>query len=138
VTKRYSHGLSFNGNFTWSKALSLLSSPDVFNRDLGKTYSAQDLPLQFRLSADYVTPKITSGPKFLRNKFVSYAAGGWGLGWYQSYQSAAILNRPASTGGPTSIDKFLGRGPGGAQLIPGAPLYSVDWFDLGGKHHTDE
>jgi hypothetical protein len=138
VTKRLSRGLSFNGNFTWSKALSLLTSPDVFNRDLGKNYSLQDLPLQFRLSADYLTPKFSVGPTFLRSKFADYVVSGWGLGWYMSYQSAAILSRPASTGGATSLDKFLGRGPGPAQLIPGAPLYSVDWFDLDGKHHTDE
>src|SRR5262249_31944668 len=35
VTQRLSHGLTLNGNFTWSKNLSLTSSPDIFNRQLG-------------------------------------------------------------------------------------------------------
>jgi len=138
VTKRYSHGLSLNGNFTWSKALALTSAPDIFNRPLGKNLATQDLPFQFRVSADYVTPRIKEGPKFLANKVVSTLLADWGLGWYSSYQSAPILSRPSSTGGPTSIDKFLGRGPGSAQYVPGQPLYSVDWYDLSGKHHTDE
>jgi hypothetical protein len=138
VTKRLSHGLSLNSNFTWSKALSLTTSPDVFNRELGKTLNTTDLPFQFRISADYITPRIKSGPKAFTNKFVSTLLADWGVGWYSSYQSAAILNRPTSTGGATSIDKFLGRGPGQAQYIAGQPLYSVDWTDLSGVRHTDE
>jgi hypothetical protein len=142
VTKRYSHGLSLNGNFTWSKALVLNSSPDIFNRELGKTYqsgtSGLDVPFQLRISADYVVPRIKQGPKFLTNKVVSYALGDWGLGWYGSYQSGVQLTRPTSTGGATSMDKFLGRGPGPAQLVPGQPIYSVDWTDRSGQHHTDE
>ena len=139
ATKRFSSGLSLNANFTWSKTLTLLSSPDVFNRQLGKTLanttgSVADLPFQFRISADYVVPKA----QFIRSRPLSYALRDWGIGWYASYQSAALLVRPSSTGGATSIDKFFGRGPGPAQYIPGQPLYSVDWTDLSGKHHTDE
>src|SRR5262249_28772721 len=134
VTKRLSHGLTVNGNFTWSKALALVSSPDVFNRALGKNLSPQDLPFQLRFSADYIVPRAS----FVKNKWLSYAMRDWGIGWYSSYQSATILARPSSTGGPTSLDKFTGRSPGAAQYIAGQPLYSVDWFDLDGKHHTDE
>ena len=139
ATKRFSHGLSLNANFSWSKTLALLSSPDVFNRQLGKTVASatgqvQDLPFQFRISADYVVPKL----RFVSNRALSYALRDWGIGWYSSYQSAPILARPTSTGGPTSIDKFLGRGPGSAQYIAGQPLYSTDWYDLSGTHHTDE
>jgi hypothetical protein len=123
-----------NGNFTWSKALALVSSPDVFNRDLGKNLSPQDLPFQLRISADYVVPRAS----FVKNKALSYVMRDWGIGWYGSYQSAALLARPTSTGGATSLDKFTGRSPGSAQYIAGQPLYSVDWYDLSGKHHTDE
>ena len=94
----------------------------------------QDLPFQFRFSADYVVPRLS----FVSNKALSYALRDWGIGWYASYQSAPILTLPSSSGGPTSIDKFLGRGPGPAQYVHGQPLYSVDRYDLSGKHHTDE
>jgi hypothetical protein len=45
VTQRLAHGLTLNGNFTWSKNLSLMSSPDIYNRILGKNLAAFDLPL---------------------------------------------------------------------------------------------
>ncbi len=45
VTQRLSHGLTLNGNFTWSKNLDLMSSPDIFNRNLGKNISLNDLLL---------------------------------------------------------------------------------------------
>src|SRR4029077_5315508 len=35
-TKRYSHGLTVNANYTFSKNLDAMSTPDVFNRDLAK------------------------------------------------------------------------------------------------------
>jgi len=136
VTKRLSHGLSLNANYTYSKALALTSSPDIFNRDLGKTLNSTDLPHQFRLSAEYTTPKVRGG-KILGNKLVSYALSDWGVGWFLQYQSAAIIGRPAETT-TTPISQFTGRGPGSAQYIPGQPLYSVDWTDYSGVHHTDE
>ena len=49
VTKRLSHGISLNGNFTWSKSLSLMSNPDVYNpAQLGKNLEVQRsaLPVQ--------------------------------------------------------------------------------------------
>ena len=49
LTKRFSHGLTLNGNYTFSKSLYLMNSPDVFNPQLGKDLSPNDLPHQFRL-----------------------------------------------------------------------------------------
>jgi len=139
ITKRLSHGLSLNANYTYSKTLDLSSSPDVFNRNLGKDISAIDLPHQFRLSAEYTVPKLNHG--MLGNKFVSAVLSDWGMGWYLSYQSAlipitGILARPTSTS-TTPISQFLGRGPGSAQLIDGQSLWSTDWTDYDGVHHTD-
>lgn len=147
VTQRFSHGLSFNLNYTWAKSLSLLTSPDVFNRQLGKTYTntlggAQDVPQQFRITAQYVVPSMkNNGWGFLSNKYVAYALADWGLGAYVSYQSAPALARPTSTS-PTPINQFLGRGPGSAQLKKDAfgeymNPFSVDWYDYDGNHHTD-
>jgi hypothetical protein len=132
-TKRFSHGLTANANYTYSKNLALIGTPDPFNRNLGKTLSPYDVPHQFRLSAQYEVPRFTSG--ILSNKVLSYIVSGWGTGWYLSYQSAALVGLPTSSGA-APISNFLGYGPGPAQLIPGMSPWSVNWTDLSGQHHT--
>ena len=141
VTKRFSHGLSFNGNYTYSKNLDLMSTPDPFNRGLGKNISLNDLPHQFRFGAQYETPNIHTELPLLKNKIVSYAVSGWGMGWSLTYQSAGLVGLPSSAG-TTPISQFLGYGPGPAQLkldANGQPMnpWSVDWTDYSGVHHTD-
>ena len=132
VTQRLSHGLTVNGNFTWSKNLDLLSSPDIFNTALGKNISANDLPLQFRFSAQYVTPRKT----LFGNKLTSYILGDWTVGWYAQYQSAPVIARPASAGA-NPISKWLGRGPGPAERVASQPLWSTNWVDYNGVTHTN-
>jgi hypothetical protein len=136
VTKRFSHGLSLNANYTFAKTLVLTSTPDPYNRNLGKNVSAFDLPHQFRFSAQYEVPRVHSELAVLKNKAVSYALSGWGIGWTASYQSAGLVGLPTSSGS-TPISNFLGYGPGPAQLIPGMNPWSVDWTDYSGTHHTD-
>jgi hypothetical protein len=129
VTKRFSHGLSFNANYTFSKTLQLMSCPDVFNPGLGKVLSPNDFPHQFRLSADYTVPKIKG------NKIASAVLSDWGTGWFLQYQSGPLLALPASAG-TDPISNYLGRGPGPAQRT-GQSLWSTNWTDLNGVHHTD-
>jgi hypothetical protein len=136
LTKRFSHGLTANGNYTFSKALDLMSSPDVFNTGLGKNLSANDLPHQVRFSAEYQTPRTRRGTPVIGKPVVSYLLGDWGIGIYAQYQSAPILGRPAA-GSAQPISDWLGRGPGGAQLKPGTSPYSVNWVDYDGKTHTE-
>ncbi len=141
VTKRYSHGLTVNGNYTYSKTLDLLSTPDPYNIGLGKNISAMDLPQQLRFSADYQTPRPHKGIPVIGNPIVSYLLGGWGLGVYADYQSAPLLGRPAA-GSLMPVSDWLGYGPGGAQLKigpNGQPMspYAVNWTDLSGKVHTE-
>jgi hypothetical protein len=135
-TKRYSHGLVLNANYTYSKTLALTTTPDPFNTNLGKNLSAFDLPHQFRLTAQYEVPLIHSNRPVLSNRVVAYALSGWSTGWSLSYQSAPLVGLPTSAG-DVPVSNFLGYGPGPAQLIPGANPWSVDWTDLSGKHHTD-
>src|SRR5579863_4704576 len=132
-TKRFSHGLTANANYTWSKSLALTSTIDPYNRNLGKNLSPFDFPNQFRLSAQYEVPRFHSG--VLSNKVVGYIVSGWGTGWYLSYQSAALVGLPTSSG-TAPINDFLGYGPGPAQLIPGMNPWSVNWTDYSGKVHT--
>ena len=133
-TKRFSHGLTANANYTYSKTLALTSSIDPFNRNLGKNLSLYDVPHQLRISAQYEVPRFSSG--IFSNKILSYIVSGWGTGWYLNYQSAALVGLPASSGS-SPISNFLGYGPGPAQLIPGMSPWSVDWTDNSGNHHTD-
>ncbi|MEI9814865.1 MAG: TonB-dependent receptor [Acidobacteriota bacterium] len=137
LNKRFSHGLTLNFNYNYSKNLDLMSATDVFNRDTGKNLSVNDLPHQLRLTAQYVVPNLrNSGFRAVSNKYVSAALSGWGLGTYLNYQSAALVGLPTSAGA-VPLSQFLGRGPGPAQLMPGANPWSVDWTDYDGNHHSD-
>jgi hypothetical protein len=142
VTQRFSHGLSFNMNYNYSKSLELMNSPDVFNRSLGKDLGAFDLPHQFRFTAQYQVPRLSDfGTGVFSNKIVSYVLSDWGVGAYLNYQSGPVVGRPSSNGS-VSISQFLGRGPGSAQLKKNADggymnPWSVDWTDYSGTHHTD-
>ena len=131
ITQRLWHGLSVNANVTWSKNLDLLNSPDVFNRSMGKNLSGNDLPLQTRISAQYITPHTSFG------KVLNYVLSDWTLGVYMQYQSAPILARPNSLN-PNPISRWLNRGPGPAQRVDGQSLYTSNWVDYDGKTHTDE
>jgi hypothetical protein len=133
ATKRFSHGLTANANYTWSKTMALTATSDPFNRNLGKNLSPYDVPQQLRISAQYEVPRLHEG--IFNNKIVSYALSGWGTGWYLNYQSAALVGLPTSSG-TAPISDFLGYGPGPAQLIPGMSPWSVNWTDYSGKVHT--
>jgi hypothetical protein len=142
LNKRFSHGLQFNINYNYSKSLDLMSSPDPFNRQLGKNLGGFDLPHQFRFTAQYTVPDPRkTGMPVLSNKWLAQSVMGWGLGLYLNYQSAGLVGRPASPN-TTPISQFLGRGPGSAQLKKNADgsfmnPWSVDWVDYSGKRHTD-
>jgi hypothetical protein len=142
-TKRFSHGVSFNMNYTWSKNLDTLSFvSDVFNRGLSKNVSVNDRPHALRFTVQYQVPDLKkSGVAFVSNKYTSAVLSGWGIGAFMSYQSAPLLTRPTSNGA-LPISQFLGRGPGGAQLKRNADgsymsPWSVNWVDNDGKQRTD-
>src|SRR5262249_13771728 len=78
VTKRYSHGLTLNANYTYAKNLDLMSSLDIFNRSLGKDLSPNDLPNQFRLTTEYQLPNLRkSGIPVLSNRIMSAIVADW-------------------------------------------------------------
>ncbi len=143
VTQRFSHGLSFNLNYNYSKNLDNTTSiSDVFNRGVSKNLSVWDLPHQLRLNMQYQVPEIRNvGFGGFSNRAVGYALSGWGLGVSLNYQSAGVLSRPVNNNS-TPISQFLGRGPGGAQLKRNADgsymnPWSVNWVDNDGKQRTD-
>ncbi|MEO8098982.1 MAG: hypothetical protein ABI811_14870, partial [Acidobacteriota bacterium] len=142
VTQRFSHGVSFNMNYNFSKAMDITASTDPYNRRNGRDLGAFDLPHQLRFTVQYQVPDLkTSGMAFVSNPIASQVLSGWGLGAYLAYQSGAIIGRPASTS-TTPISNFLGYGPGGAQLNLDANgdymnPWSVNWVDYAGTRHTD-
>ena len=142
ITQRFSHGLSANINYNFSKNLDLVGSPDVFNRSLGRDISGNDLPHQVRFTIQYVVPQLkNTGMAMFQSRLVSYVLSDWGVGTALSYQSAPIVPRPSSNGS-LPISQFLGRGPGNAQLKKNADgsfmsPWSVNWVDNDGTQRTD-
>jgi hypothetical protein len=142
LNKRFSHGLQINANYTWSKNLSAQSLADVFNRNYAnKDIDGLNLPQRTRVSFEYQTPRPYAGMPILGNKVVANIVAGWGIAMRLSYQSAGYLGRPAH-GATNGINRWLFRGPGGAQLRTDANgqfmnPWSVNWTDLSGAVRTD-
>jgi hypothetical protein len=114
ASKRLTHGLVGNVNYTWSKNLQFISSPDVFNNSVGKDLVAANPPKVLRITFDYTTPYPKTIP-VLGNKYISQVVGGWGVAGALFYQTGAYMGRPTS-GSNNAISRWLGRGPGSAQL----------------------
>jgi hypothetical protein len=147
LTKRFSHGFSANGAYTFSKNLAWTGAPDIFNPDvytksMGKDLVGANPPQILRISFEYQTPRYKGTMPVLGNRVVSYVLGDWALSSALYYQTAAYLGRPQS-GSANAISLWLGRGTGNtAQLKRNADgslmnPWSVDWTDLSGVHHTD-
>ncbi|HEY4364146.1 MAG TPA: carboxypeptidase-like regulatory domain-containing protein [Bryobacteraceae bacterium] len=141
LTKRYSHGLSLTAAYTFSKNLQWYGSPDIFNHSLGKDLVGANPPQTLHIAFEYRVPRYKGNMPVMRNKIVSYALADWALSSALYYQSGAYLGRPLN-GATNPISLWLGRGPGGAQLLKNADgsymnPWSVNWTDLSGNHHTD-
>jgi hypothetical protein len=141
MNKRLTHGLQANVNYTYSKNLQFISSPDVFNRNVGKDVVGGNPPQVLRITFTYETPKPAKGMPVLGNSAVREVLGGWQVAGALYYQTGAYMGRPLS-GSTNAISRWLGRGPGSAQLKQNADgsymnPWSIDWTDLQGNHHTD-
>jgi hypothetical protein len=142
LNKRYSHGLLVSANYTLSKNLIAGNLPDVFNPNYGnKDLVPQNPPQSLRVSFEYQVPRPSSSVPLLGNRYVSHAIGGWGVSMSLFYASAPYINRP-SNGTVASIARWLGRGPGSAQLRKDSQgnfmsPWSVDWTDYDGNRHTE-
>jgi hypothetical protein len=133
-TKRFSHGLSFTSNFTWSKNLAMGAPTnvttgstgggavnDVFNRDSNKYISSFDQPFSLNTSVNYTTPSISW------NKVASWALRDWTIGAYVSYASALPIMAPAAQ---NNLNPLLLRNVAGAlsfaNRVPDQPLFTRD------------
>ncbi|HEY6347432.1 MAG TPA: TonB-dependent receptor [Bryobacteraceae bacterium] len=108
VTKRFSHGLSAQGSFVWSKALLLNStatdteyspsfSPlinDIYNYPANKQLNQLVRPLAVVISGTYTTPRPNANTAGM--KVLSQAVRDWRLGWLLRYQNGALIQTPPS------------------------------------------
>ncbi len=130
ATKRFSHGLSAVGTFSWQKTLvsgTEIGEPnpgttggavvnDVFNRANNKDLSVYDQPFLFNLSLTYTTPKIEG------NKILSWVARDWNLGTFLQYGSGFPIAAPTASNNLSAAvfqSTFANR-------VPGVPLFTVD------------
>ena len=134
ATKRFSHGLSFTSNFTWSKNLAMGAPSnvttgstgggpvnDVFNRDSNKNLSPFDQPFIFNTSLNYTLPALNT------NKVLSWAIRDWTIGAYVLYASGLPILAPQAQ---NNLNPLLLRNTGGAlsyaNRVSGQPLFAQD------------
>ena len=110
VTKRFSHGLTAQGAYTWSKALNNGASSnssylvpydpvlnDPFNTKTFKQISGFDTPQAMVISFSYQTPKINGfGGDNAGGKAMRWLARDWTVGGVLRYQSGQILQSAVS------------------------------------------
>ena len=116
VTQRFSHGLTFTGNFSWSKAMTIgteIGEPNpgttgnavvnnVFDRKSNKYISSYDQPFFFNTSLSYTTPKIGA------NKVLSAVLADWTIAAFVQYASGFPLQVPNAQ---TNLNNYLFQGP---------------------------
>jgi len=139
ATKRYSHGLSAQGSFVWSKAtdigagaeapIFLTYNPviqDIFNYGSSKQLNQLTRPLAVTISGTYTTPR-TPGDS-LGAHVVSRIARDWQLGWVLRYQSGALIEYPSSSAGLENQllrqGGFNGAPVNGDNRVPGVNPFS--------------
>jgi hypothetical protein len=141
LNKRFANGLQVSSNYTFSKNLQHINAFDVFNRANGKDIVGGNPPQVLRVSFLYELPRPASTMPVLGNRLVAYSIGGWQISSGFFFQTAAYLGRPPN-GATNPISRWLGRGPGGAQLKKnpdGSYMspWSVNWVDSSGQRRTD-
>ncbi len=154
VTKRYSHGLTAQIAYTWSKSLTNSANSntsyltpqdpvlnDPFNLKTDKQLSGFDQPQVLVISFSYTTPKAEGffGDKPI-GKVASWLERDWVIGGVLKYASGMMIQSPASnitlwntmgvgTTPLNGVSNFSGGGASTEPLenyVPGQPCLSVD------------
>jgi len=132
LTKRYSHGLDLNANFTWSKqfvngvesegVFGSATENDVFNRNQNWYLSSNNQPFLLVVSATYTTPKLRGDGMAMH--VLSQITRDWSTATVLRYGSGLPITTPASV---NQLAALLGSGRGTLyNRIPGQPLYTQD------------
>jgi Carboxypeptidase regulatory-like domain/TonB dependent receptor-like, beta-barrel len=113
LTKRYSHGLTLAGAYTWQKELTngansntayLTPNPplinDVYNRGINKQISGFSQPETLVVSFSYTTPTVnTFGGKSFGGKTMRWLARDWTFAGVLKYASGLVIATPPSNNG---------------------------------------
>ena len=136
ATKRFSHGLAVQANFTWSQGLELGTGAastalltytpiptDIFNYANTKQLNQLNRPLAAIISGSYTTPKTPGESAGM--KALSHVVRNWQLGWVLRYQSGALIQSPVST---NQLISQLSRGAASNfdNYVPGVNPLKVD------------
>jgi hypothetical protein len=142
LTKRFSHGLSAQGSYTYQKELTNGASSntgyltpnapiinDVFNLPTTKQLSGFDRPQVLVVTFSYTSPKPSFGGKAFQ-----YVARDWTLGGVLRYQSGMLMATPPSANnflqelqrGTSNNPALWGGGNTLENVAPGQPFFSVD------------
>jgi hypothetical protein len=130
ATKRISHGLQFQGNFTWSKLLDEGNAQQVLDNSwvsynplqptLQKGPAGFDVAKNFRLNAIYNFPKVSA------NGFLGSIANGWWASTIISYQTGypytPVLNTNRSLSGVLGAAAAVDT----PNILPGRTLDSIE------------
>jgi hypothetical protein len=133
VTKRFSHGLTAQVAYTFSKALTNAANSntsygtpfdpvlnDPYNTPTIKQFSGFDQPQVLVISFSYTTPKVHVGDSAF-GKATSWLARDWNIGGVLKYASGFLIESPASN---ISLWNTMGIGT--------TPLNGVSNFSGGG------
>jgi hypothetical protein len=126
ATKRFSHGLTATGSFSWQKQLTTgveedfsffdaISAQvnDIENRPINKYLSGYDQPFLLVIAPNYTTPNIRT------NKVLSWIARDWTVGALLRYSSGLPIAVPTANNALSSV---LDRSTY-ADRVPGQPLF---------------
>lgn len=120
VTKRYSHGLTLDANFTYAKANVIGSASDstfflggqtvltdIYNFNNQKQLNQYVRPLATVISFTYTTPGLEANGTGMR--MLSHVVKDWQVGAVLRYQSGVLLGNPSSL---NNLTTQLARGAG--------------------------
>jgi Carboxypeptidase regulatory-like domain len=130
VTKRMSHGLEGQVNYTWSHCMDTVSNGGFLQFSAGgilsplpgalaRDYGSCDYDIRHNLTAQYVYAL----PIKMRRRSLAYALNGWqvsGTVFWHSGVPFSVLSTPYSANGQGIVQ---GSGPQFASLVPGVPEY---------------
>jgi hypothetical protein len=130
ATKRLSHGLQGQVNYTFSRCMDTVSNGGFLQfsaggilsplpGDLARDYGPCDYDIRHNLNAQYVYQL----PLKVRSHSLGYALNGWqisGTAFWHGGVPFSVLSTPYSAGGNGIVQ---GSGPEFASLVAGVPLY---------------
>jgi hypothetical protein len=130
IEKRYSHGLTLNASYNFSKSLSNANELSYFDR-VGKARTSYDYRQQYGLMVSYDLP-VGKGQRFLnRGGIVNAVLGGWTLAMTQN----GVSGQPISIGHSGSPNRYLTNTRVEA-LVPIEEAKVKDW-EMGNRFPTN-